>query len=166
MATRAQFEKSEIWFTEPIDFMRDDVIAKKHQSGFMAPMTFNAAFEFLDISGPAHCQLLVLVVLVVTRADRVTCPLEPETLGVALRGAVAMPLDPRLQMAKYFFRCHIDFEAFDHDAPRRRILQEVRSRESGAFLWLSAKSLQDLRWGDASWIGELAMPRGAVRGEL
>jgi hypothetical protein len=53
-----------------------------------------------------------------------------------------MPLDPRLQMTEYFFLCHIDFEAFDHATPRRRVLQRVRSREFGAFFQLRARSME------------------------
>jgi hypothetical protein len=134
--------------------VRDDVIAKKDQSGFVPPMTCHAAFELLDISRPAHRELSVFVLLM--RADWLMCPLEPETLGVASCGAVAMALDPRLQMTEYFFRCHIDFEAFDHATPQRLALQKVRSHECGAFSLLSAKSWQDLRRVDAAWIGEIA----------
>jgi hypothetical protein len=59
-------------------------------------------------------------------------------------------------MTENFFRCHVDFEAFDHATPHRLILQTVRSRELGAFSLSSAESWQDLRRAPASRIGEIA----------
>jgi hypothetical protein len=107
---RPELEKTEIFFAEPINFVRDEVIAKKCQRRLFAFMPFDPPLEFGAVSGPGSEERDFSFFILRQAADR----LEPDALRLALSGGSPMVRNPRVQMPDQFIRGHLDPKSIDH----------------------------------------------------
>src|SRR5689334_15857472 len=110
---RPELEKTQIMLAEPVNFVRDHVIAKKCQRRFLAFMPFNATLELGAVSRPGSKERNFAVVIVRQASDR----LEPDALRLAFARGSAVVRNPCIEMADQFIRGHLNPKSIDHRTP-------------------------------------------------
>jgi len=136
---RPELEKTQIVLPEPINFVRDDVIAKKCQRCLFAFVPFDAALEFGAVSRPGSDEWDFAFFIFRQASNR----LEPDALRLAFARGSAVMRNPRVQMPDQFIRRHLDPKSIDHRTPlveagasqspfeNAPVFVEDRSRASG-----------------------------------
>ena len=122
-ASRPQLEKTQIVLAEPINFVRDNVVAKKCQRRLFAFVPGDPALQFVAVSGPGS-EERVFAFIVRPASDR----LEPDAFYLAFARSSAVVRNPRIQMPDQFISGHLDPKSINHTTP----LAEARCKPIAA----------------------------------